>query len=355
MGKRHKQLRTIYQTDIISRWKMMATYDELMDKFAEYREVAEPSVQEYNAFLKSVEDEMYNQEIERYQDRIKHGRSDAHGFRYFISIVPLPNVRTRLKKTVAQWKRKLDDELFETQANIYQMLLLENKATLDDIYERIDDDVSGNYLKRKLYELVEIWARERKTTENALARLANDKQNIHTFQISNLTNDMLEILKSVVVPKDQKTMAELLNAWKDKEDIAIVERDVRAWAKKTDIVKEGDFLYRNTLRLVVAKILSSGPSDQRGYRKELFQRLWEECYEAVGMCAQGHISRLVNVFVGFDDKFIQEESPRERLQEKMAEISLLEITEQEKRERAQKILEEMNIENRQEWLDGFSV
>ena len=347
MGKKQKLLRARFFIDIISRWKLYRDGDEIKYKFADYKEQAEATDSEYNSFVQAVKDEMYKTDIEMYQEMVRYKKTSLDNLKYWVHHVPFPDLRSRLRQTVGQWKKERDDKLFDTQVQIYQTLILENKASLEDIYDRIAEDVQGTYLKRRLYAIVELWAQERKGPENELERFAKDNQNIHTFVVSNTTNEMLEILKSVDIPKDQKTMTELCRAWRHQESLPLVERDMRAWALKTDVIKESDFLYRNTLRAVVAKIHAYVPP----IRKELFQRLWEECYEAVGMCAQGHISRLVNVFVGFDDRFIQEES----LQDKMAKIALLDISEQDKKEQALQILEEMKVpvEQHQVWLEAF--
>jgi hypothetical protein len=38
-------------------------------------------------------------------------------------------------------------------------------------------------------------------------------------------------------------------------------------------------------------------------KSELYKRAYQECYESVGMCCDGHLARIVNVLVGFDDAF----------------------------------------------------
>jgi hypothetical protein len=43
--------------------------------------------------------------------------------------------------------------------------------------------------------------------------------------------------------------------------------------------------------------------------------------ESVGMCCEGHISRLVNVMVGFDDAFKPPISVNEMIQNKMSALS----------------------------------
>jgi hypothetical protein len=87
-------------------------------------------------------------------------------------------------------------------------------------------------------------------------------------------------------------------------------------------------------------------------RDELVKRLYEECRDAVGLCAQGHVARLANVLVGFDDAFKGAVS----LQDRMAEISRQTATGDDKRAAAALVLNEFNVADtdRAAWLNAFS-
>jgi hypothetical protein len=80
---------------------------------------------------------------------------------------------------------------------------------------------------------------------------------------------------------------------------------------------ENDNLYARVLQGLWA-LIERQPLEAR---KELHQRLWEEMSESVGMCCEGHISRLVNVMVGFDDAFKPPISVNEMIQNKMSALS----------------------------------
>ena len=193
-----------------------------------------------------------------------------------------------------------------------------------------------------------------------------DKQNIHTGPVSSQTDATLTQLFAVPVPATQKTVSEIYEQWwylrcghnevTDHIDgvskfmeIFRVLADVKLWSAKSLVVEKGDYLYRRVLQHLWAKI--------KGYpkeiRDELTRRLYEECRDAEGMCAQGHIARLANVLVGFDDAFKGEVS----LQDLMAEISRREATVEEKRAAATAILEERRVaaEEREAWLDAFDA
>ena len=83
------------------------------------------------------------------------------------------------------------------------------------------------------------------------------------------------------------------------------------------------------------------------------KRLYEECRDALGMCAQGHIARLTNVLVGFDAAFKAPVS----LQDRMADIARQEITEEEKRAAATLVLAEYKVAEPEQaaWLEAFSA
>lgn len=347
MRKKQKLLRTRYLTDIVSRFKLGALEDELNDRIADYKDVAEPNDSEYTSFVTSIYDAMYTIQLEKYEDMLKHERIDPPRLKHIVKYVPFHTVRRRLHTQIREWIQAYEDKEFEAHVERYERLLLGQKATLDDIYDSIFEDGSSIRVQRRLYTLVEYWARERLGPINELGQLATDNQNVHTFAINNLTNDMLSLLKQVPIPQGQKTMAEILNEWTTSD--SSVERDMRLWGLKTDIIEKGDCLYRNTLRSVWAKIKTYSPD----LKKELVRRLWEECYESVGMCAQGHISRLANVFVGYDDQFQTPLSATEQFQEKMAEIARM--PEDKKKEEATLYMDMINMpmDERQVWLDAF--
>jgi len=93
--------------------------------------------------------------------------------------------------------------------------------------------------------------------------------------------------------------------------------DIDHWYAQQNCRQHGDRLYGRVLEGVFHTIMRQPEPVQ----KELFNRLWEEAWESVGMCCEGHISRLVNVMVGFDDAFKPPVSLGEVLQNKMAAIA----------------------------------
>jgi hypothetical protein len=73
------------------------------------------------------------------------------------------------------------------------------------------------------------------------------------------------------------------------------------------------------------------------------------------MCGQGHISRLANVLVGFDSKFISPQGIMERFRDQISEIASKDISIEAKISETILIMNEIEMppEDRQVWLDAF--
>lgn len=179
-----------------------------------------------------------------------------------------------------------------------------------------------------------------------LQAFAEDNQNVHRKVVTDNTNDQTEKLLAVTIPAEQKTLAEIHALFGKSKKVM---RDVAAWYKITMCRKEADCLYKRTLDGLWALIKVSP------HKEELSKRLVQELTEAVGMCCEGHLSRLCNVLVGFDDAFTTVVSKGEILQQKMADIAALEVTTRTKKMRAKKVLEELAIPVAEHaaWLEAF--
>ena len=161
-----------------------------------------------------------------------------------------------------------------------------------------------------------------------LDAFVRDGQNVHTRVVTEQTNSALQILLNADVASDQKTLAESHCAYmthialdrikSSLTEISSVDRDVKRWYRTPSCRADGDYLYKRVLDGLWAKIKVSP------VRQELEIRLWQEMLDSVGMCCDGHISRLTNVLSGFDDAFAPELSPAEKLQNRMAVISAME-------------------------------
>jgi hypothetical protein len=93
----------------------------------------------------------------------------------------------------------------------------------------------------------------------------------------------------------------------------------------------------------------------KDYRETLEYRLLCECLESLSMCAEGHIARLANVFVGFDDSFHAELPLNERVGNAMSSIASSELSVKEKLEEGKKILMSLNlpVDQHAAWLEAL--
>ena len=190
-----------------------------------------------------------------------------------------------------------------------------------------------------------------------LAALARDNQNVHTAAVSQQTNAATDKLLAVKVPETQQTEKAMAIVWLGTLGVSYstflrVANDINRWFNTKDCRVVNDNLYRKLLRGLVA-MLGSEKDDER--KTEMFRRLWEECCEATGMCCEGHISRLCNVLVGFDEAFQPPVPFGEILQSKMAAIAGLDVSDEEKRRQANAFFDEHKTpaEERVAWLEAF--
>jgi hypothetical protein len=171
--------------------------------------------------------------------------------------------------------------------------------------------------------------------------------------------DSLDMLLAVEVPETQQTTCkEILASWvsqgRSEHEINTVYSDMVNWWNRTLVYKPNDKLYKKCLRGLWATI-----KNYKGeVRLELEKRLWDECKDAAipySVCTQGHMARLSNVMVGFDDAFVPPIPVGEILQQKMAAIYAMDIEYDKQIEMAEGVLLELKIPNEEHknWLAAF--
>jgi hypothetical protein len=194
-----------------------------------------------------------------------------------------------------------------------------------------------------------------------LGQIAADRQNVHTAVVSQQTNKsvdkLLEIAGKISATKRYRTpdwvaakwLVESYGAW---AKVRPVVEDMLLWYNRDTCRAVNDRLYHRLLDGLYEHIRSV---EDKEMKSELWKRLFEECNEAVSMCCEGHISRLCNVLVGFDETFAPPVSVGEILQTKLAAIFLLDISTDAKREQAIQVMNELNVPEieRSVWLDAF--
>jgi len=191
-------------------------------------------------------------------------------------------------------------------------------------------DAAGRIRWDELEENRNIWdGMNPNPPRGELEAFTRDGQNVHTRFVTEHTNSALQILLNTEVPPTQKTVLE--SHVKFMEFTALgripavsldlidqVDRDVKRWYRTATCRLEQDYLYKRVLDGLWCKIKTSPVKD------ELVIRLWQEMVDSIGMCCDGHISRLTNVLCGFDEAFAPELSPAEKLQNRMSVIASME-------------------------------
>jgi hypothetical protein len=184
-----------------------------------------------------------------------------------------------------------------------------------------------------------------------LEGLARDNQNVHTPAVNKQTQEAVTALLETPVAVDQHTLVELQGAWRTRPSVSrkSVLKDVTRWYQTKTCRTEDDHLYQRLLDGLWTRIKLSPHKD------DLVQRLWEECVESLKMCCEGHISRLCNVLVGFDESFKAPISAGEMLQQRIAAIAAEEISIPHKVVKAWEVMEELQVprDQRMDWIEAF--
>lgn len=193
---------------------------------------------------------------------------------------------------------------------------------------------------------------------NTLAAIARDSQNVHRAVVSEQTNKNTELLLATPDVSEHCRAHELLAvfwlshriaSWKH---VSRTVEDILYWREKTTCRTDNDRLYRRVLHGLFMRIYRMPESETR---KELWRRFYEECSEAVGQCCEGHISRLCNVLVGFDDAFKPPVPLGELLQARMSAISEMDVSLDVKVKLAAEFFAEHNVpeDQRAAWIEAF--
>lgn len=184
-----------------------------------------------------------------------------------------------------------------------------------------------------------------------LGAFANDRQNVHTTETNIMlraVNTQLETVSPIADPlRDISWEWNNVNLGTAQQQNS-VRADMQHWYDTEHVTVAGDFAYKNMLDRVWGLINASR------HRADMIVRLWEECVDALGMCAAGHLTRLANAVQGFDENApILEESRSERLQNAMAQISQLDPGERESA--ARRIFAELGVEGDAQtpWLEAL--
>lgn len=270
------------------------------------------------------------------------------------------SVKERIPKhRFAAIREYVQGRVFRTLMAWYPRIIDPTRPNYESLRALIPSDAGYAEVAVLLFGHVDEWERDAASRPPLpeLAVLARDTQSVHTGPVNRQTNDNIELLKATVVPRGQQTLDEILTEWLkfrayDKTTIAVL-KDMKGWGKKEYVIEKGDYAYRVLLRKVWAKIKTF----EEETRAELTKRLWEECYESLGMCAQGHLSRLSNVLVGFVEGYKPPVNEKEVFQDKMAELARSDDSVESKVAAAIALMDEMMMpeEEREAWLEAVKI
>jgi hypothetical protein len=189
-----------------------------------------------------------------------------------------------------------------------------------------------------------------------LQRVAADPQNTHDRNVRKQTDENVKLLLEITPPDGQKTLEDIREVWNRVYRIpgrGVDERvyaDMQKWYDTSQCYVPNDWMYRKVLDALWYRIkLVEDPK----IRHELYRRLQQECAEAFAMCCEGHIGRLANVLVGFDDSFKPQVPVGIILQNKMAVISQIENAE-ERLKQARELMVELKVPDDQAvaWIEA---
>lgn len=188
-----------------------------------------------------------------------------------------------------------------------------------------------------------------------LERIARDNQNVHTNAVVQQTNQnlkkLLEVNDPISADMDKIGITWIIyevGSWKN---VGETIDDMQRWYDVETCKSENDWLYRKALDGLYT-YLKRLPKE---LEQELWRRFYEECMESVSMCCEGHLSRLANVMVGFDESFVPQQSVGEILQEKMAAINNSNSPLEWKLIAAKAVLLDLHIpeDQHRSWLDAI--
>ena len=192
-----------------------------------------------------------------------------------------------------------------------------------------------------------------------LRTIAQDRQNVHTRAVSQQTNRGLETLLEVQrrTNTHMRSPEWFASRWLQRGygswlAVSPTVNDMMQWYNQRTCRENNDQLYKRTLDGLYLKIKALQSEDTKA---ELYKRTFEECFESTGLCCDGHISRLCNVLVGFDDAFTPPIAFGEVLQNKMAALFAMDIPTEEKLAQAIAFFNEFAVPEaeRAPWLEAF--
>jgi hypothetical protein len=193
-----------------------------------------------------------------------------------------------------------------------------------------------------------------------LRNIAADRQNVHTAAVSLQTNVLHAKLLEKGGDNNKRTTGPkimiahwLVAGYLPLQYLSQLAADIHRFYSFESIRTPSDWLYRRLLN-AAAVVIEKTEDDET--TKELRKRLFQECFESIGMCTEGHLTRICNVFVGFDAAFVSPVPKGELIQQRMVAIVHSEGSTESKLEQAKLAFEELAVpvEDRTAWLEAIA-
>lgn len=171
-----------------------------------------------------------------------------------------------------------------------------------------------------------------------------DPQNVHRRDTVKYVEQMFKDLKKIVVPADQKTLAEIMLHCKMRPEAEV--QMVKLY-HAGDSIYEHQRAYKRALDAVWAVVR------KHENRAEMYVRVAEEMNDNIGMCAQGNLSRICNILAGYSDDVKPPVPQGVLVQNKMAAIAM--DSEGNKVGRAKDALRELLVPEAEwgPWIEAF--
>lgn len=193
-----------------------------------------------------------------------------------------------------------------------------------------------------------------------LRNIAADRQNVHTTAVSEQTNALHKKVLEKGGDNNKRTNGPkimiahwLIAGYLPLQYLSELAADIHRFYSVESIRTPSDWLYRRLLNAVSVVIQNAENAETK---KELSKRMFQECFESIGMCTEGHLTRLCNVFVGFDDEFAPPVPIGELIQQRMVAIVNSEGSTESKLDQARLAFEELAVpvEDRTAWLEAIA-
>ena len=157
----------------------------------------------------------------------------------------------------------------------------------------------------------------------------NDSQNVHNTELNDSVWDNIGILQQeyMVTPISEESYREIYI------ELRLNDNQYRSWQRiETDKCLFHKDKTSVSLKMILLYVLSYIDRQNQQLRIELLQRLGQELTDMSGTCASGHLSRLVNVLVGYHPNINIQISEQERIKASFSQLLQKMVCEDEQSE-----------------------